>query len=361
MDWASKTATFGDRMNNGRVIVSPRWTKPELCAAGTRAEIILSAHCSTPASVFLKSDAERYELAVAGGVAALVPGFQRLVVPIPSTVAAGLYDLQIQDEKGEVAFEPHSVWVAKPARAGFVCAHVSDLHISRSSKKNPGDQSKQVEALIDFIAGEVKPDFILNTGDLVTRYGLGGKPLPRENVADQMHRAREIILRHRIPHFLSPGNHDVAFPYIKEDWLRLMGGSWEEGGDNYSFDYGGIRFINLDRSVEYDTNHEMINSRFHPFQHGWLRTELESIPAGDKAVIFCHYDYSRELQLYLSQYPVLKVLYGHSNTPCLSPEFSTLDGGLRTPNNYQVVTYSAAEGLRVISKIAPLEIIRDET
>ncbi len=89
--------------------------------------------------------------------------------------------------------------------------------------------------------------------------------------------------------------------------------------------------------MAYNDDHEIINPAMDPSQHAWLRGELASLKAGQRAVIFCHYDYKRELSHYLRQYPIFKVLYGHSNKSCLEPEFAELDGGLWPPEDCQLL------------------------
>jgi 3',5'-cyclic AMP phosphodiesterase CpdA len=191
------------------------------------------------------------------------------------------------------------------------------------------------------LANEVRPDFILNTGDLVTRYhGPGNRPLPLETIRRQIRAAYRVLSGVRIPQFLTPGNHDVAFPGLRTTWTRLMGRRWDGGTDDYRFDYRGVCFLAVDRSVEYDAAHRGVSFGMGPEQRRWLEHELERTASARMVIVFCHYDYRRELVPLLARHPVTKVFYGHSNTSWVPAELAHVDGQLLSCYAYQTVTVS---------------------
>ncbi len=285
-------------------------------------------------------------------------GFREVNARVPDDLAAGLYDLQFISDVGPIPCEPNCLWVSSHDQDPITFAHISDLHIGNPS---PSDREQRIAGLFRYLIHDVKPAFILNTGDLINRYirTNGAKQILRpEIVCDHIQRAREIIVQHRIPHFLTPGNHDVAFPHIHREWRRVMGGPWDKSHDDYAFSWGGMRFLGLDRSVMYDDEHKAYDHRMSLAQHQWLRTELESLPASWTALIFCHYDYRRELAWYLQRYPVCKVFYGHAARSCLSSEHADRDGGL-CPYICQIFEWSSSHGLRFSERMKLLDFKPD--
>ncbi len=334
-----------------RLIYSPRWTKPVLAMPGETVPMVLADSCPRDISVRVGDGVDSVALRM--GECPPVKGtadFRGLNVRLPDDLAAGLYDLHLVSGTAPIASEPNCLWVVPEDRARITFAHISDLHVGNP---RPSDREHRIDNLFRYLDCDVKPAFILNTGDLINRYihTNGAKEILRPDiVCDHIHRAREIILRYRIPHFLTPGNHDVAFPYIYREWRRMMGGPWDKPNDDYAFSPGGMRFIGLDRSVMYDGDHQAYDNRLSAARHRWLRTELESLPANRPALIFCHYDYHGELKWYLQRYPVLKVCYGHTAKSCLDPEHADRDGGL-CPYICQVFEWSANDGLRLCAKM----------
>jgi predicted phosphodiesterase len=96
-----------------------------------------------------------------------------------------------------------------------------------------GDNRGNYEVLREIIVGANRQDpaFMINTGDLVTHGG-----------AREFQRFLAVIRQSHAPYFTVVGNHDVG-----RDGLR----NYREifGDENYSFDYGGCRFIVLDNSL----------------------------------------------------------------------------------------------------------------
>ncbi len=334
-----------------RLIFSPRWTQPAQVWPGETLQIVLAGSCPRDLRVWIgDTPIDAVTLRLGDTRENVMDGFRIVNARLPADFAAGLYDLHLVSSLETIAREPHSVWVSSGDTNRITFAHISDLHIGNPL---PPDRERRIDGLFGYLARNVQPDFILNTGDLINRYvqNRDAKEILRpEIVCDHIHRAREMILQSRIPHFLTPGNHDVAFSYIAREWRRVMGGRWDRIHDDHAFSRGGIRFLGLDRSVMYDGDHKACDHHMTAAQHRWLRTELETLRPDQSGLIFCHYDYHRELMGYLKRYRILKVLYGHTAKSCLDPEYADCDGVL-FPHVCQVFEWSAVGGLRLLAKM----------
>ncbi len=326
-----------DKISTAGKIWLPRLSKPTIVRPGEEFEINIT-YCDGAdiSSVMADKNDASGRLHLKGMQKNKAEGYA-LIVSSDHQMPHGLYDLSLYAEKKRIAFEPHCLWVCDPDPGPFTCAHISDLHILSSGKSQPRDRSVIIDNLMRYLAEDIRPDFIINTGDIVTRYDQNKELLPPEKVGWQIRQVKKILLKYRIPHFITPGNHDLARPFTRRDWLQDIGGAPDARRDDYSFSYCGVKFIAIDRSVYYNDDHNSLSNHITERRHEWLHEELESLPAGWKAVIFCHYDYGRELPPYLKKYRIFTVLYGHSSKPCIEEEFSDYDGGLRKPYDYQIL------------------------
>lgn len=96
-----------------------------------------------------------------------------------------------------------------------------------------GDNRGNYEVLRELILGANRqhPAFMINTGDLVTHGG-----------AREFHRFLAVIRQSQAPYFTVVGNHDVGREGLR-NYRQIF------GEENYSFDYGGCRFVVLDNSL----------------------------------------------------------------------------------------------------------------
>ena len=327
------------------IIECPRWTRPAIAGPGGTFEAVVPAEYGWPTEAFLL-DATGKRLACPGPTrTGRHNAFLHLDLTAPTDLAPGLYDLLLRLRPGVEVHEPHCVWAPGHERKTFTFAHISDLHIMSPDKVRPRDQADRMRRLMQHLRNEVRPEFILNTGDIISRYGSGGAPLPPADMRRQMRDARAILLTTRIPHFLTPGNHDIAFPSIESEWHRCMGGFWVDGRNDYAFTYRGCRFIALDRSLGYDERHRIIERGIAPGQRTWLTTELEASHTAMRTFLFCHYDYGNDLLPALATHAIDRVLYGHSDTSCVPAELQDHDAQLLSRYAYQTITVTAT-GIR---------------
>ena len=308
----------------------PRWTKPSVTRTGDPLAVTISpAVLSGSIQGALVCESSKIPLAAPIDVRGICGQPYSLVTfAVPDSISSGLYNLELFCNDRTVT-EPHCVWVVRDDPKAFRFAHISDLHIMSTDGIGPLDRSKDVERLMAYLNRDVRPDFVINTGDLISRYGPGKKLYSPRNVKWQIEQARALLLSVRIPQFVSPGNHDKAFPYVRQVWDKLMGAPPRGGTDDYLFDYGGIRFISVERSITYNDKHEIVNSRMTSEQKQWLADSLE-VSGKKDVVLFCHYDYTNELARYLDCDRVRIVLFGHSDQDWVPEEFREKSGGLES-------------------------------
>jgi predicted MPP superfamily phosphohydrolase len=321
----------------------PRWTKPSIVRTGDPLAVTICPAVLT-GSIQGALVCESFKIPLAPPIdvrGTTGQPYSEVTFAVPGSISNGLYDLELFVNEGVVT-EPHCVWVVRDDPNAFRFAHISDLHIMNTGDIGPLDRSKEVERLMAYLKREVKPDLIINTGDLISRYGPGKKLYSPRNVRWQMEQARALLLSVRIPQFVSPGNHDKAFPYVRQAWDELMGAPPRGGTDDYLFDYGGIRFISVERSITYNDEHEIVNSRMTSEQKQWLSSCLEA--SGEKdVVLFCHYDYTNELARYLDSDRVKIVLFGHSDQDWIPEKFKEKSGGLESA--YACRIYDTRDGM----------------
>jgi hypothetical protein len=270
-------------------------------------------------------------------------GGARFGFAIPADMPPGLYSLVLLRRGRVAAREPQAVWIPRPGKGCFAFVHLSDFHVVQPGCARPALRAAALRRLVRHLREEVRPDFILETGDVVTRYGRGKRPLSATLIRRQIHAARNALLRLRIPYFLTPGNHDRAFPAGRRLWVRLMGGPWAGARHDYGFTFRGLRFLALDRAVTYDRRNRAMDFRVGRGQKRWLRSELNAArAAGRPVVLFCHYDYTGELARLIRNPPVVKVFYGHKNRTWLPARWAALDGLLNSKLAYQRVRVSHA-------------------
>ena len=311
-------------------IREPRWTKPALVRPGDTLSVVVSDLTTRPVRARLADENRSFDLPPQDGT--------RYNFPLPDEVPAGLYDLELRSGNKLLCAEPNCVWRLAADPEEFTFAHISDLHLMAPGGEEPPDRSEVIRRMLDRLCLHAKPDFIVNTGDLVSRYGRGKQLYSEKNLSRQIQEIRRILLSCRIPQFISRGNHDTAFSYIRKEWGERMGGGDRSGSDNYAFEYGGVRFVQVERSAEYDEDHKPGDLYMSPEQMSWLSAELDGVRSGRPVALFFHYDYTAEMIPYLRHPAVALAMYGHSDVPWIPTELSGKDAGLGSADAYRVIT-----------------------
>lgn len=330
------------------MILAPRWSCPAVCEAGGMLSIFLAG---------TENDSSM-RLSLNGGLLAPIAAAEqrstkgrrvlKLLFGLPENLAPGLYDISLMRNGRKAQDEPAALWIPKRSDRAFSFVHVSDFHVVQPGCEKPEMRDAALRRLTQHLRDEVKPDFIIDTGDLVTRYGRAKKPLSRRIIRAQILAARKALAGLGIPYFLAPGNHDMAFAGVRDYWRRLMGGHWDDGLHDFAFTYRNIRFLVLDRSVLYDRSNNAVSFKVPPKQkRRLLKEQADALAAGRSLVLFFHYDYTGELVSLLQVPPVAHVFYGHSNHSCLPDSLRMINGILSSNLAYQRVLVRADGSMRL--------------
>lgn len=288
----------------GTRIVTPCWSRPALVRPGEVFRLTMNrppGRCR----VLLSRRGSSRRLRVSGVSPRTVSCL------LPSELAPGPWNINVEFPGGK-ARERKAVWSFPAPAADFHFLHTSDFHVCDSPVELPGASLEALEKIVEAI-NNLAPDFILDTGDLVSRYGAGKQMLPPSLVAKRSAQAATILSRLEAPVFLVPGNHDFAFPWSRRAWSRNFGHLDAGACCDYSFNHGNCRFVSVDASVRYDKRTgRALKAGFTSRQLAWLEGELAAAAGASARILFFHYDYGRRLAALLERGMVNALVYGHS-------------------------------------------------
>lgn len=264
---------------------------------------------------------------------------------LPPGLAPGLWSLAVETG-GRRLRARAAVWVVGPVSLPLRIVHTSDFHINiggvGGNRRAPG-RAAAIEKVVAAI-NRLGPDLVIDTGDLVSRYGTHKHdPLSARSGAWQARYAVAALRRLQAPFFLVPGNHDIAFSWMRRAWSRYFYRAAPGGAYDYSFDYGPCHLVSLDASRRYRrrSGRPVGRSGFNAARLAWLEKDLAA--AGSCfTIIFFHYDYRQQLLPLLEKHRVDLVLYGHSRPLTYGgrlPE-RTINGNLPGKQAWQLVTVS---------------------
>ncbi len=304
-----------------RRIVAPRWICPALALPGQAFDLVVEGRISADARVCLTRGGDEVPVAVESaepvtGMGAYAGPLTRLRCRPESwpTVGQRLWDLEIiMGNRREVA--PNSVCLLAEQPQEITLAHTSDLHLLLAQDGRLAERRGVARALVDAI-NALKPDLVLNTGDLISRYGVNQARLSDAQIRWQARQARRIFSALEAPMFVIPGNHDLAFEASRAACAEEMGLPWGRDTDDYCFDLGPTRFIALDGRQYCDeiTGNKLAPERSEA-QKAWLRDALRSSPSESMRVVLTHYDYAGDIGPILAEEGCDLLLIGHTNAP----------------------------------------------
>jgi predicted phosphodiesterase len=305
-----------------RRVVTPRWICPALALPGQAFDLVVEGRVSADARVCLTRGGDEVPVAVESaepvtGVGAYAGPLTRLCCRPESWPTEGqrLFHLEIATgNRREVA--PNSVCLLAGQPKEIMLVHTSDLHLLLAQEGRLVERRGVARALVDAI-NALKPDLVLNTGDVISRYGVDQARLSDAQIGWQARQVRRIFSALEAPMFVVPGNHDLAFNASRAAWAEEMGLPWGRSTDDYCFDLGPARFIALDGRQYCDeiTGNKLAPERSEA-QKAWLRQALRSSrsPAVLR-VVFSHYDYAGDIGPILAEEGCDLLLIGHTNTP----------------------------------------------
>ena len=161
------------------------------------------------------------------------------------SIPCGFYDLSITTSKNNYTW-PHAVKIIDEEPEEFTFVQLTDTHIGKIC--NLIDEKEELASIIDYINEEIKPEFVVMSGDLVDWYNTRSKQNFFKNV-------REIIATCNSPVFTIPGNHERY-----ENRLLLLYNPFYDLSnyhlylnplDDYAFEYGNMNFVFLDSGYDY--------------------------------------------------------------------------------------------------------------
>jgi predicted MPP superfamily phosphohydrolase len=305
-----------------RRVVAPRWICPALALPGQAFDLVVEGCATTDARVRLTGAGDGLSVTVESaepviGVGAHVGHLTRLRCRPESwpTVGQRLWQLEItMGHRREVA--PNSVCLLAGQPREITLVHTSDLHLLLAQEGRLVERRGVARALVAAI-NALKPDLVLNTGDLISRYGVNQARLSDAQIRWQARQVRRIFSALEAPMFVIPGNHDLAFNASRAAWAEEMGLPWGRDTDDYCFDLGPARFIALDGRQYCDeiTGNKLAPERSET-QKAWLRDALRSSCSPSALrVVFTHYDYAGDIGPILAQEGCDLLLIGHTNAP----------------------------------------------
>lgn len=191
------------------------------------------------------------------------------------------------------------------AEKDFYFVQLSDVHWGFKGAPNPDAGNTLKKAVASVNALDVKPDFIMFTGDLTHTTD---DPAERRR---RMAEFKDIVAKLNVPTVrFMPGEHDASLDF---------GAAYKEffGETHYSFDHKGVHFVVVDNVSD-------PGAKLGDEQLAWLAKDLSTRKKDDPIVVFTHRplfdlapkwdwatrDGSRAIDM-LMAYQNVTVFYGH--------------------------------------------------
>ena len=162
-----------------------------------------------------------------------------------SSIPCDFYDLSVATLK-ETYMWPHAVKIIDEEPDEFNIVHLTDVHIGK--RYNLINENENLEKIISYINEEIKPDFIIMSGDLIDWYN-------NRNIRNFYDELKEIMQTSNSPIFTTPGNHErygngvlaLYVPFIDmSGYLTYLNPLCD-----YAFEYGDVNFIFLDSGYDW--------------------------------------------------------------------------------------------------------------
>lgn len=244
---------------------------------------------------------------------------------IPDSIPFALYDLRIA-ATGIADTAKNAVKIIDDYRSEFYFIQITDTHLpTHIFHYEPGglDDTSSMTDLLTLIDDfeTINPEFVLLTGDVVNEGEL------EDYLGFRCYsRAKNLLGNFTVPVYVAPGNHDLGgwndtpppAGTARRDWWRFFGWNYldQTSGpgpftQDYYFDYGNIRFIELEAYDNYDSWRYQIygGESFTALQIAWLNDVIAFTDPSKSIVTFNHYDFQDQLNL--SAMGIDLNLYGH--------------------------------------------------
>ncbi len=324
-------------------IKAPYWTRPALLDANRTFQLILEPRPAATPSIVLKGNGDAIPVQPADPVI-LGPGIVEYTCTALGGIPGQTYDLEVQLD-GTSAKMPHAISVKPQDVKTLTLLHCSDLHLLQPTPDNALHARSTLRARGALIAALVsrinalRPDLVVCTGDLITRYDAQQRALPAERIRWQIRRVKGLLARIEAPLYVTVGNHDAAFAATRGDWYAAMGGGWNGHTDEFSVDWGPYHLAMMDCFAHYDPQNVQVRSSFTAEQLQWLRQDLLAASQSQLRLVFAHYDYHEQLPVLFRELHIDLLFYGHAKGlyPQALAENGIWDGHLADTKAYHLV------------------------
>jgi predicted MPP superfamily phosphohydrolase len=293
----------------------PILSVPQISHPGESFEIWASAPVTTSGwQASLQYEDYSLELDIVSSYYDSVSDWHILTVETPQPAFYELFDLIVTAPGLEVDHVKNAVKIEEIPEDDWYFIHITDTHLPTHLFSHDSNYYNDMTEMEDFLTviediNLLNPKFVLFTGDIVNEGEL-------EEYLDARYYsiAKNMLGLLEAPVYLVSGNHDIGgwqdtpMPdgSSRTNWHNFFGwdilenpnGSYPYRTQNYSFTYDGIRFIGLESYINYDDYLPSVfgDESFTYNQMTWLNSELASAEA--TKVLFYHYDFSDQINLY---------------------------------------------------------------
>lgn len=143
------------------------------------------------------------------------------------------------------------------------------------SDRTGGMREGIFEAAVDDL-NLMQPEFVISVGDLIQGY-----TRDEEKIYDEWEEFDEIVQQLQMPFFYVPGNHDLSYPELLEEWSARFGPTY------YSFKYNNVLFVVL--NSQFIINPKDFWGNEHKKQLGFIEKSLKKAGPVRWTVVFLHH------------------------------------------------------------------------
>lgn len=348
-----ENSTGGREVVKIQHIIDPLWSKPAIISHGDKLTIVIDIPCYNidQFNVSLESDQCLYPLKIdciakdvdtnTGITRDGDSTIYQIICGISPRELPGFYSLKIIWKNGS-DFMPNSVKIVDRFLHNFRFVHITDPHVCSALYDEPG---KDLAIAVKEI-NKINPEFVLLTGDIASRYDENKQTLDAHIIEHDYRLVQQILLDLKVPIFITAGNHDLAFDFIRGFYRLYFAKPIQGESLDYSFSYGDHRFITFEGFCHYDSNTLAIsNKSLDTKQIEWLQSELDSATHSLSRIMFYHYDYQKQLPRIFDKYKVDLALLGHSgptneDTTGETPTTIMIDRGVRGDRHIGIIDVS---------------------
>jgi hypothetical protein len=251
----------------------------------------------------------------------------QLTMQVPQPEIYELYDLVVASNNTVTDTVRQAVSIIPQFKENYRFIHITDSHLPTHifypdpQSLTDSTETQDLREVIKDI-NLIHPEFVIFTGDIVNEGEL--EDFENRRVYTK---AQQLLYELEVPVFLTSGNHDIggwnSTPppqgTARRNWWRFFGWPSLENPpasqpyytQNYSFNYGPTHFAGMEAYDNYDSfmyNIYGYNS-FTSGQIDWLEADLQQHSASQNRVLFYHFDYQDQIDLY--DLDVDLALWGH--------------------------------------------------